>query len=89
MEASIFFLCVCSTVVLCSALKLSLVLFDWLINSERQFNVVSVTLIEFGIRGSGSSSVQQRRTVGKHDAICGHWKLLRLTINVGDEQKRV
>lgn len=69
-------LCVCSTVVLCSALKLSLVLFDWLINSEKHFNLVSVTLIDFGIRGSSSFSVQQRRTVG-NDAIYGHWKLLR------------
>lgn len=69
--------CVCSTLVLGSALKLSLVLFDWLINSGRQLNVVSVTLIVFEIRDSSSSFVQQRRTVGKHDANCGHWKLLR------------
>lgn len=59
----------------CSELEFST--FDGLINRERQLNVVSVALIEFGIRGSSSSSVQQRRTVGKHDAICGHWKLLR------------
>lgn len=64
MEVSIF-PCVCVFhfgVRFCSESELST--FDWLINSERQLNVVSVTLIEFGIRGFNSSSVQQRRTVG-------------------------
>lgn len=48
---------VCSAVVLGFSLKLSFVLFEWLIDRDRLLNMVSVILMEIRFQGSSSSSV--------------------------------